>query len=186
MGDSMERWKSRRWTVLLIIWVVSETVGAARAEDRKHVAEEISRSERVTLAKTHASGQVDQAGARQNVLDAAAGKQARRSNYENAPGGAVSLESRMLAGMNALASGFTFRVSEIAGGSRSANSRHYAGLAFDMDQIDGKPVSNSNRSVNVFMQKCRKLGVTEVHGPGNPGHDGHVHAAWPRPSLGVG
>jgi hypothetical protein len=32
------------------------------------------------------------------------------------------------------------------------------------------------------MARCRALGATEVLGPGDQGHDDHIHAAWPRPA----
>jgi zinc D-Ala-D-Ala carboxypeptidase len=166
--------------VLSIACAACGTIGLARAGEREQLADEISKSGRITLAQTHVSRQVDRANARQNVLDAAAGQRAHRSHYENAPGGTVALDPRMLAGMLALSKQFTFRVSEIAGGSHSGNSRHYAGIAFDVDQINGNPVNKNHPALKTFMKQCRELGATEVLGPGDPGHATHIHAAWPR------
>jgi hypothetical protein len=104
-----------------------------------------------------------------------------RSHYENAPGGSVYLNTRMLDGMLKLARSYDMRVTSIAGGSHSPDSRHYAGIAFDIDEINGIRVSKSNPYYQSVMQKCRDLGATEVLGPGNKGHDTHVHCAWPRP-----
>ena len=91
------------------------------------------------------------------------------------------LNERMLAGMLKLAESYTFRVTSIAGGSHSKTSRHYAGVAFDVDQIEGNRVSAANPHYRAFMQRARDLGATEVLGPGSKGHDTHLHCAWPRP-----
>ncbi|MBX7211256.1 MAG: chitosanase [Verrucomicrobiaceae bacterium] len=135
----------------------------------------------ITLATVHASGVSDQANARQNMTDTAAGLHAQRSSYGTAPGGTVPLDERLLHGLIALAGQYRFSVSEIAGGSHSANSRHYAGVAADFNVINGHGVSASNPDVPAFKNLCRTLGATEVLGPGDPGHGTHVHAAWPRP-----
>lgn len=87
----------------------------------------------------------------------------------------------MLRGMHDLrARGYTFHVSSIAGGIHSPRSRHYSGLAFDANVINGVRVSSRNPHFRDFMQACRDLGATEVLGPGHRGHSGHVHCAWPR------
>jgi hypothetical protein len=83
-----------------------------------------------------------------------------------------------------LAKIYQYEISEIAGGSHSKGSRHYAGVAMDVSKINGQPVSSKNKLVAPFMKKCKSLGATEVLGPGYPGHSGHVHAAWPRPKSG--
>jgi hypothetical protein len=80
-----------------------------------------------------------------------------------------------------LANTYTFGVSEVAGGSHSPNSRHYVGVAFDVNVINGQGVNVNNADFRNFMQRCRELGATEVLGPGDAGHDTHVHCAWQRP-----
>ncbi len=134
----------------------------------------------VTLATVHSSGNVDDANVRQNIVDTAAGQAAKRSAYGNAPGGTIDLEAPLLDGMLALAADFAFRVSEVAGGSHSATSRHYVGVAFDIDRLQGSPVNAGHPDVPVVKQKLRDLGATEVLGPGDPGHATHLHGAWPR------
>jgi zinc D-Ala-D-Ala carboxypeptidase len=129
----------------------------------------------------HESGVQDGATARQNIVDTAAGQEASRSDYGTAPGGAVWLDSRMLSGMLRLANSYRFRVTEIAGGSHSENSRHYAGVAFDVGTINGIAVNRNNRFYRQFMADCRRMGATQVLGPGYPGHETHIHVAWPRP-----
>jgi zinc D-Ala-D-Ala carboxypeptidase len=119
----------------------------------------------------------DHVTARQNIVDTARGLKAQRSSYGHAPGGSVYLDVRMLKGMLALASHYNFRVTQIAGGSHSPNSRHYAGIPFDVDVIDNRPVTSSNPYIHAFMAEARRLGATEVFGPGDPGHATHIHVA---------
>ena len=152
---------------------------AASTTTRARLAAEILRSHRISLATFHVSGVVDHANARQNIVDTAHGKAARRSCYGGAPCGSVFLNVAMLRGMLALRNSYTFRVSEIAGGAHSPGSRHYAGKAFDVDILDGQAVSASNPHVHGFMQHCHLLGATEVLGPGDPGHATHLHCGWP-------
>ena len=127
------------------------------------------------------SNSSDGADAHSNVSDTASGRAATRSNYENAPGGSVNLDTRMLDGMLKLANTYDIEVTSIAGGSHSSTSRHYAGVALDVNEINGVHVTASNPYYRALMQKCRDLGATEVLGPGDSGHDTHVHCAWPRP-----
>lgn len=132
------------------------------------------------LLPVQVSGRNDGADARANIADTAAGKQAKRSNYENAPGGRVSLSFALLEGMNELCKDFTFRVTALAGGSHSKNSRHYLGVSLDVDRIDGRQVDKNHPRFREFMERARAMGATEVLGPGAKGHNHHVHIAWPR------
>lgn len=134
----------------------------------------------IILATTHASGNSDNANARQNIEDAAAGRPVARSAYRSAPGGTVPLDRRMLHGILTLADRFSFFVTEVAGGSHSPNSRHYAGIAVDFGIINGRRITVDHPDASAFQDACRSLGASEVLGPGNSGHDTHVHAAWPR------
>jgi zinc D-Ala-D-Ala carboxypeptidase len=149
------------------------------ATTRASLARTILRSQRISLATFHPSGVVDNAHARQNIVDTARGGRAHRSCYGTAPCGSVYLDVDVLRGMLGLRNSFTFRVSEIAGGSHSAGSRHYAGKAIDVDIVDGRGVSAANPHVRGFMARCRALGAVEVLGPGDAGHATHVHCAWP-------
>ncbi len=148
---------------------------------RAHLGQQIRDSRRISLATTHSSGVRDNANARQNIVDTANGGRARRSSYGTAPGGSVWLDVRMLRGLLTLSNSWTFHVSEIAGGSHTAGSRHYAGVAADISVIGGRPVNSSNPYYRAFMARARALGATEVLGPGDAGHSTHVHIAWPRP-----
>ncbi len=155
--------------------------GAGPGPSRSDMARQILGSNKILHATGHVSGKVDDATAMKNISDTADGRPAKRSSYGNAPGGSVELDRHLLAGMLALASKFAFSVSELAGGSHSPNSRHYAGIGLDANTIDGQRVHAGHPGLDAFMAMCRDLGATEVLGPGAPHHDTHVHAAWPRP-----
>jgi zinc D-Ala-D-Ala carboxypeptidase len=178
--DRISTRSSRRPTYLALAALGVAALGSTTTADRAKVAAEVRDSGRITLLDSHVSGQADQATAKLNIAETAEGKKAKRSRYGMAPGCEVDLDTRMLQGMLDLTKTYSFRVTEVAGGSHSQNSRHYVGVAFDVDQIDGKPVNKDNPSFREFMEHCRKLGATEVLGPGAAGHDTHVHAAWPR------
>ncbi|HZH97884.1 MAG TPA: hypothetical protein VEX38_02850, partial [Fimbriimonadaceae bacterium] len=106
----------------------------------QELAQAILAEPRITLATRHVSGVQDEATARHNIEQTAAGQPARRSSYGNAPGGTVELSAEMLSAILDLARRFTFSISEIAGASHSKRSRHYAGVGFDVNVIDGRRV----------------------------------------------
>jgi hypothetical protein len=145
------------------------------------LAGRILASGRIELATTHSSGVTDRATPRFNIEMTAAGERAQRSSYGTAPGGTVMLDRRLLEGLLALAGSYRFAVAELCGGSHNPNSRHYAGVAADINVINGRRVGSGHPDLDAFKALCRALGATEVLGPGQAGHDTHVHAAWPRP-----
>lgn len=153
---------------------------AGTAGDRAILASRILASPNIKLATTHPSGRVDRANARQNVVDTAAGLEANRSSYGGAPGGSVLLDRDMLAGMLALAETYRIHVTEICGGLHGERSRHYAGLGFDVNFINGDHVGASHPKQVEFRRRAAALGATEVLGPGDSGHSTHIHVAWPR------
>ncbi|HEY1016878.1 MAG TPA: peptidoglycan-binding protein [Herpetosiphonaceae bacterium] len=155
--------------------------GSSGGTSRASLATTIRNSSRISLATFHTSGVSDSATARQNIIDTSNGGAARRSSYGGAPGGTVYLQTTLLNGMITLSNSWSYSVSEIAGGSHSSNSRHYAGVAVDVNVINGTHVSSSHPSQSSFRSKCRSLGATEVLGPGDSGHSTHIHCAWPRP-----
>lgn len=134
----------------------------------------------VDLLPIQVSGRNDGADARSNIVDTSLGRQAKRSSYETAPGGRVSLSFALLEGLKELSEEFSFRVTSLAGGSHSKISRHYLGVGLDVDTIDGRRVDKDHPRFREFMNKARTLGATEVLGPGARGHDRHLHIAWPR------
>lgn len=134
----------------------------------------------IRLLTQQVSGTRDGADARSNISAIAQKGTARNSCYGKAPCGRVKLDARMLESMVLLrqVNGYSFRVTAIAGGSHSTRSRHYRGVAFDVDIINGSSVRNNGTLARQFMAACRNYGATEVLGPGNQGHSGHVHCAW--------
>lgn len=141
-------------------------------------------NQRIDLLPVQVSGRNDGADARSNIADTAMGRQAKLSSYGNAPGGRVSLSFPLLEGLTELSNDHTFRLTAIAGGSHSARSRHYLGVGFDIDTLDGQPISAEHPGFRDFMAKARQMGATEVLGPGAKGHNGHIHVSWPREAAG--
>lgn len=117
----------------------------------------------------------------QNIIDTANGKRALTSPWGDKPNRRVALDPRMLNGLLKLRTRYGYRlsVSEIVGGDHSGNSRHYAGIAFDITHINGRHVG-SGAPHKQLMADCKKLGAQEVLGPGNAGHSRHVHCGWSR------
>ena len=166
---------------------LSETVTKTKTPTepkRVRLAKEIlARPNQFTFASYHISGVKDSATAVLNIRAAAAGYASKRSAYGRSPGGYCYLQTNMLSGMLKLADmGYSIRVSEIAGGEHSSRSRHYLGVAYDVTHINGKKVSWNNPYYRAYMRKARALGATEVLGPGDRGHSGHLHISWPRPT----
>ena len=146
---------------------------------RKALASSLLDDLKVGLANFHVSGRHDSATAIDNIRHAAAGRRSHRSRYQRAPGGAVYLDTRMLRTLKILArEGYSFRVTELAGGSHSPKSGHYGGTAFDVDYINGIKVGWGNPYFRRFMKRCRQLGARETRGPGDSGHRSHVHVEW--------
>ncbi len=164
--------------------------GAVAALAETRTAPELARRilglrPRIELAKQHPSGAVDQATALRNIEHTAAGDRATRGLPGGGVDGLIDLQPSMLAGMSRLVEqeGFTFLVTEVAGGGHATHSRHYVGVAFDVGVLNGRRVSATNSAVTGFIQACSRLGATEVLGPGDRNHETHVHAAWPRPLV---
>ncbi len=157
--------------------------GKAPASGAQATAQEImelAKSGRIDLRRDQVSGVKDTASAYDSIAQAAAGKAADTSKYGHAKGQQVELSPKMLEGMKELAEKYKFSVSSIAGGKHGKNSRHYAGTAFDVNSINGKKVDKNNPDYKAFMRDAKKLGATEVIGPGSKGHAGHVHVGFPR------
>ncbi|GHJ92176.1 hypothetical protein SNE510_16950 [Streptomyces sp. NE5-10] len=135
---------------------------------RAQLAASIDASSRISLLTYHVSGVVDaDSTAQANITDTKNGTTAETSNYSDVGEREVWLSTAMLNGMLKLATerGYTFLVTEIAGGDHSSNSNHYKGIAFDADNMS---VSNAT-----FVSACRAYGATEALDEGN-----HVHCAW--------
>lgn len=155
--------------------------GVTFARTPRDAAAEVLAHGSIELFDFHSSGNQDAATALKNVVDTSNGMPAQRSSYDGAPGGTVPLGLAMLEGMLTLARTYTLGISEVAGGKHSPTSRHYVGVAFDVAKINGALVNGSHPEFKALMAAARSAGATEVLGPGDAGHDTHVHAAWPRP-----
>ncbi|AZZ49403.1 Peptidoglycan-binding (PGRP) domain of peptidoglycan hydrolases-containing protein [Rathayibacter rathayi NCPPB 2980 = VKM Ac-1601] len=114
-----------------------------------------------------------------NIRDTAEGKPAKTSSGGDAGITEVSLDPAMLNGLLRLNTeyGFDLRVTSIAGEDHSTTSRHYTGHAVDIDRINGVTVLNG-ADHQAVQDACAALGATLTLGPGDPGHDNHVHCEW--------
>nr|ATE50857.1 peptidoglycan-binding protein [Actinoplanes tsinanensis] len=166
---------TQSWSALLT------SDSGAPSGNRAAFAQQILNTSGIELATVHPGGTHAGSTARQNIIDTANGKGALTSPWSDKPNQRVALDTRMLNGLLKLLSqdGYRISVSEIVGGDHSTNSRHYAGLGFDINYINGRHVGESAPHQGL-MAACRKLGATEVLGPGDAGHSRHVHCGWPR------
>ncbi|MDP0489433.1 MAG: hypothetical protein Q7Q71_00095 [Verrucomicrobiota bacterium JB023] len=163
--------------------VKDETTGIGRLfSSRQGLAQSLLNHKNVELANYHVSGRRDRATALDNIKQTAAGLPAARSSYGTAPGGQIELGEEMLYAMKVMADrGYRYHVTSIAGSSHSRRSRHYLGVAFDINRINGVPVRAGSPYWRDFIRQCEAMGATETLGPGDPGHSTHIHVAWPRP-----
>ncbi|QGK72802.1 hypothetical protein [Flavobacterium sp. SLB02] len=147
------------------------------------LAEKILKSGKVTFANSHQSGIKDNAMAIDNITDTSVGKNAKKSNYENARGGEVAILSEMLYVLYELSKDYKLNISEIAGASHSINSYHYKGVAFDINEIDGVHMGTRGKPAFTleFHEKIRNIakknGATKVLDPYNrpTDHYNHIH-----------
>ncbi|MDQ1713473.1 MAG: trimeric autotransporter adhesin [Frankiaceae bacterium] len=149
-------------------------------ENAADVARAVLGNRRITLETTHDSGVRDLATARQNVVDVAAGRLARRSSYQNAPGGYTSIDIRLLRAIRAMGAAGTVTVSEIAGGSHAPGSMHYSGHGLDINWVNGAHVGRG-AAYGMAINACRANGAVRVFSPSyDPygGHGNHVHCDW--------
>lgn len=147
------------------------------------LAQALLSNPKAQFANYHVSGRRDRATALDNIQQTAAGLPAARSSYGTAPGGTVRLSPQMLYAMKAMTDqGYSFHVTAIAGSSHSSRSRHYLGVAFDINKVNGVPVRSGSPYWREFIRKCEAMGATETLGPGDRGHSTHIHVGWPRPA----
>jgi len=183
--DDLANGKGMKYSFLLCLLSVFLVgcVATPPSSTSKELAKRVlAQPNKFKLANYHLSGKRDNATALKNMQATAAGYSARRSYYGKSPGGYCKLQPNMLRGMLKLADmGYSISISEIAGGSHSSNSRHYQGVAYDVTYINGIKVGWNNPYYRAYMKRARALGATEVLGPGDRGHSGHLHIAWPRP-----
>jgi hypothetical protein len=144
------------------------------------VARDVLADASVTLETTHDSGVADLASARQNLYDVGAGRLAHRSAYQNAPGGYTTIDLRLLRALRRMGWAGRVTVSEVAGGSHSVGSAHYAGRGLDISWVNGQHVAPGS-SFGIAVDACRAHGASRIFSPAyDPygGHSNHVHCEW--------
>lgn len=147
------------------------------------LAEKIIKGGRVTFANSHVSGIIDKAMALDNINDTSLGYDAKRSSYQNAPGGTVEILSEILYILYELSKVYKINISEIAGASHSKKSIHYKGAAIDINFIDGVHLGSKGKPAFSldFHKKISsfviKLGATKVLDYYNrpDDHYNHIH-----------
>lgn len=154
-------------------------------KEQSNLARKLMNSGRITFGTLHPAPpdpkyKDDLANADDNIRDAANGNLVYTSEYGHAKGRLVLLSPRLLVMLDDLTDNYTIGISELAGARHSENSRHYSGIAVDITTINGIPVSHNNIHCKGLMTKAKELGATEVLGPGDKGHNGHVHLGMPR------
>lgn len=141
--------------------------GTVPTGDARSLAQQILATSRITL-NNDTRGDA-RSGARQNILNTAEGRPAYTSVRGEGGGGQTNLDSRMLAGILAASQVSPVTVTFVAGGDHSDNSLHYDGKAFDAG-LSGKWPD--------MLAACKAAGAREILGPGDSGHDTHIHCAW--------
>ncbi|MFF7369861.1 peptidoglycan-binding domain-containing protein [Streptomyces tricolor] len=143
------------------------------------LAGQVLKNRGITFARAHSETRHYGSTAYANIVDMAAGRGAATSPGSHVGAKRVQLDPRMLRALITLHDryGSRLNISEFVGGVHSKRSRHYRGLAFDANVINGKHVGKgaAHRAV---MNLCSQLGATEILGPGDPHHDTHIHCAW--------
>lgn len=154
--------------------------GSVPSGDSVALAKQVLKTPGITFARAHSETRDNASTAYANIVDMAAGRGARTSPQQSHVGAKrVSLDPRMLRALIILHNkyGFRLNISEFVGGVHSKHSRHYRGLSFDANVINGKHVGKGAPH-RALMAACSKLGATEVIGPPSPNHATHVHCAW--------
>lgn len=139
---------------------------------QKLCTEILATSDRIVLREDGA----DPTCPKQNIEHGKVGANARCSKTDGKS--VTALSEPMLNALLDLARSWKFRVTDIAGGGHSPNSRHYLGSAVDIDLINDEAVLNGKQT-DGFLQACRAAGATEIRPPrvGSP----TIHVAWPTP-----
>lgn len=120
------------------------------------------------------------ASPKSNIRDTANGGKASAGGG-HVGGKKVYLSKNMLSWMRDYGKGHSYRVTAMVGCGHSSNSKHYRGLAVDIDKANGTKISMSSSgraAAKKVMSSCRNAGATEILGPGDAGHSTHIHCGW--------
>jgi len=143
-------------------------------------------STKIKFNDFHPSGVKDEATAFREARDAAAGKASTLSAYGNAPGGKTRLIPELAAALLEISKLGTVVLNEIAGGSHSAGSRHYDGIAMDIGSLNGKPFTYGVPEARQVIDICDKFGADQILninlncGQVCQTHSNWIHCSWPR------
>ncbi|SMB77939.1 peptidoglycan-binding domain-containing protein [Deinococcus hopiensis] len=159
----------------------SGTVGTGTGGTTATLASQILSNGRITLGT---SSDTTGGNPKQNMVDTSNGLPVKRGCATNANCGlTTTLKRSMLEGMLKVANTGTIYITSIAGGKHSANSDHYAGLAFDIGIWNGTSLSSPNSAHTAARNACIAAGsdpsqtFDAYHDP-TGGHKNHVHCAW--------
>lgn len=134
----------------------------------------LNEENKITLWDRHLSGVKDNATALDNIKDACKGEAASRSNYTckecpnpGAPGGEVCLHAILLKYMLNLATKIGYiHVNEIAGACHTCKSKHYQGLAVDIDP------TKSYDKAKTMLEMCTNMGGKALN------ETNHIHCQF--------
>jgi hypothetical protein len=133
------------------------------------LAEKIIKEKKITFSSIHPYLSTnDKANADDNIKDAAKGNKVYTSEYGDARGKQVSLSVGVLYVLHELSKKYTFNVSEVTGGDHSSKSKHYDGMAMDINIINDKHVDYINYNEDFytnFIKEVRKMGAVNVFHP---------------------
>jgi GH25 family lysozyme M1 (1,4-beta-N-acetylmuramidase)/peptidoglycan hydrolase-like protein with peptidoglycan-binding domain len=167
----------RTWSALLADQGGSGT--DIPAGEAVSLAKQVLKAPGIKFAREHSETRHSGSTAYANIVDMAAGRGALTSPQSHVGARRVQLDTRMLRALLTLHDkyGYRLHITEFVGGVHSKNSRHYRGLSFDVNEINGRHVG-SGAPHRALMAACSQLGATEVIGPPSAGHKTHVHCAW--------
>ncbi len=185
-----------------VITPISEVPSNIKVPDgnAQDLAKKILANSNIVLTENVLQHNEPSSGPKQNIVDTSEGKPAWRSSWGDMGHTQVPLASRMLSGLLAIGeNNVKVQVNTIAGGDHGSKSRHYAGIAFDIQSAPGEIARTK-----LILGICRVAGATETIGPCNNNvslavckatgfetnseHQNHIHCGWPRSdaSSGVG
>jgi hypothetical protein len=146
--------------------------------NRASLAQQILAHSKITLLQFHVGNRYHPAStARQNIIDTSQGKKAALSP-DCSTGSETDLSEQMLRAVLSLAQQSTLTINILAGGCHTNGSRHYGGRAVDFGAVNGQLIRAGHPNISQFLARCRELGAVEAFGPGDAGHDTHIHCAW--------
>ncbi|KAL8602580.1 hypothetical protein ACOMHN_017553 [Nucella lapillus] len=136
----------------LLLCAQGTSASGSCSRQQKELACRLFRNSNVVAAKSHPSGEQDNAFAYNNLRDMCNGGQASRSSYRcnakcHAPGGSTCLSLDLLTYLDDLTKSGIVQINELAGACHSCNSRHFSGLAVDLHKYASRKAT--------YISRCR-------------------------------